>query len=64
MDQFTPLAPTSAPTLKGFKRLEGGMGERGKGNVSHMEESGVLGEYTFRGPLRLQPQLVVVELGN
>ena len=44
MDQFTPLAQTSAPTLEGFKRLEGGMGERGKGKVSHMEESGVLGE--------------------
>ena len=38
------LALTSAPTFEGFKRLEGGMGQRGKGNVNHKEEKGVLGE--------------------
>ena len=36
--------PTSAPTFEDFKRPEGGMGQRGEGKGSDMEESGVLRE--------------------
>ena len=43
------------------------MGQSGKGKASHIEESGVLGESktdTYWGPLRLQAQLVMVDLEN